>query len=82
MTDLKYQQYQKDCIKLARSLSIYLDMSAELLNVFVNTVSSITVNPALPATWKYHMNLCGEYHPIDTPIQVKSMDTMETIVFN
>ena len=82
MTDLKYQQYQKDCIKLARSLSIYLDMSAELLNVFVNTVSAITVNPALPATWKYHMNLCGEYHPIDTPIQVKSMDTMETIVFN
>lgn len=82
MSDLKYQQYKKDCIKLARSLSIYLDMSAELLNVFVNSVIPNSVNIAQRETWKYHMNLCGDYHPIDTPIYVKSMDTMETIVFN
>lgn len=80
--DLKYTQYKRDCITLARSLSIYLGLSAELLNQFTESVASGSVNDARPETWKYHLNLCGEYHPIDRPIYVKSMDTMETILFS
>ena len=80
--DLKYTQYKRDCITLARSLSIYLGLSAELLNQFTESVAAGSVNDARPETWKYHLSLCGEYHPIDRPIYVKSMDTMETILFS
>jgi hypothetical protein len=66
--DLKYTQYKRDCITLARSLSIYLGLSAELLNQFTESVAPGSVNDARPETWKYHLNLCGEYHPIDRPI--------------
>jgi hypothetical protein len=37
--DLKYTQYKRDCITLARSLSIYLGLSAELLNQFTESVA-------------------------------------------
>lgn len=79
----KYSQYVTDCKLLARSLSIYYSISAELLNTYVVSVAgSNGLNNNRPETWKYHLNLCGEYHPLDTPIMVKSLDTMESIVFN
>lgn len=81
--NLKYGQYLNDTKLLARSLSIYFTVSAELLNTFVTSVAGANgVNQFRRETWKYHLNLCGEYHPLDTPIKVKSLDTMEEIVFN
>lgn len=80
---LKYDQYVTDCKLLARSLSIYYSVSAELLNVYVSSVAGPNgLNSNRPETWKYHLNLCGEYHPLDSQIKVKSLDTMEEIVFN
>ena len=79
----KYSQYATDCKLLARSLSIYYSISAELLNTYVVSVAgSNGLNNNRPETWKYHLNLCGEYHPLDSSIMVKSLDTMESIVFN
>ena len=81
--ELKYKQYVNDCKLLARSLSIYSSVSADLLNKFTTSFKPSTViNEGNRDTWKYHMNLCGMYHPIDTPIYVRSMDTMEEVLFS
>lgn len=33
-------------------------------------------------TWRYYMNLNGDYHPTDQPMYVKSSDTGDMILFN
>lgn len=81
--DLKYKQYTDDCERLARSVSIYSSVTAEMLNRFTAAIAGEkSINYNQPNTWKYHLNLCGEYHAIDTPIYVRSMDTMEDVLFN
>lgn len=83
MENNAYQIYVDNCISLAQSIVLKNTHSSEMVNQFVDTFR----DPGSylkhdQSTWKYYRNLCGEYFPGDTVMEVVSLDTLETIVFN
>jgi hypothetical protein len=76
-----YSLYLDAVIQLAQTIVIKSTDSAEGLNRFVNDYYPEVGVSTDPSTWKYYMNLAGEYHPTDTVMTVVSMDTLETIEF-
>lgn len=45
------------------------------------SMQGIYVDPGLPQTWKYYMNLNGDYHQMDSLMTITSQDTFEEIPF-
>lgn len=68
---------------LAKTVVIKSSVSADTLNDFIalNYGESV-IDRNAPQTWKYYLNISGEYHPIDTQMTVTSLDTLEEITFN
>lgn len=75
-----YNIYINDIIALTRSMVIKLDDVADATNYGV-VDRGYTVLKGKPETWKYYLNLAGEYHQADTMMYVKSFDTLETVPF-
>ena len=80
MTDVYYNLFIKSVLKLAATILIKSARTATLLNTKV-TALGYSVNQNDPTTWKYYLNMAGEYHPYDTPMEVMSLDTREIITF-
>lgn len=81
-----YAIYIKNVLQLAQTLTIQSSATATAMNTGISQngaliARGITVNPNDNATWKYYMNLQGQYHPSDTPMSVISLDTLQTIPF-
>lgn len=76
-----YQLYMNDVLTLAQTIVIKSVDTANGLNNYVADVMLATVDTLDPTTWKYYLNLSGQYHPTDTVMTVTSMDTLETIDF-
>lgn len=76
---VQYDLYLKSVFDLAATIVI----KSEYMIDSVNKVVSMYGYPVEvdPRTWRYYMNLAGEYHAADTPMTVVSTDTMETIAF-
>lgn len=72
-----YASYLDSTLKLARSIILKIDAQNDVLNDYLKAVG-MTVSDD-PTTWKYNLNLCGEYHPLDSMIQVVSFDDKTTI---
>lgn len=77
MLDTAYRLYVLENIKLARSLIIKSETSAEILNKAI-LESGMPVAED-PVTWKYYLNLTGQYHVVDTRIQIISSDDQKEI---
>ncbi|WP_233874143.1 hypothetical protein [Paraburkholderia adhaesiva] len=76
------QVYLDQCIALASTLVVKSQESVDGLNQYVQDYYGTgTFDETDPTTWKYYMNLAGQYHPTDTMMQVKSLDTMQVIDF-
>jgi hypothetical protein len=76
-----YQLYMNDVLTLAQTIVIKSVDTANALNSYVSNQMQYTVDTTDPTTWKYYLNISGEYHPTDTIMTVTSMDTLETIDF-
>jgi len=80
MSDSIYLLYQEATINLARSLVIKSTSVANAINREL-TLLGEDVDVSLPHSWKYYLNLNGQYHETDTPMEVVSLDTLEIIPF-
>lgn len=83
-----YQIYLGKVLQLAATIVIKSTDFAQAINAGLQAqamAAGLSADSAVdttdPSTWKYYMNLAGEYHSTDTPMQVVSMDTLETIDF-
>ncbi len=75
--------YKDDILNLAASIAIKSDTTAEMINNGLLVKYGPTViNRHDRSSWKYYMNISGDYHPTDTKMYVTSMDTLETIEFS
>lgn len=85
MSSIKYQLYVDGIMRLTNSLVLKDESVAAAVNDEVNRkglFSNFSVDLQRPETWKYYLNLAGRYHPFDAPMEIVSLDTMETISFD
>lgn len=80
MSQAQYNIYRKNVMALVRSLVFKYSATADAINAAQESVGR-RVNRADPASWKYYMNLNGQYHGTDKKMTVTSLDTLQTIEF-
>jgi hypothetical protein len=80
-TSNQYAVYTNSVLDLARYIVIKSSDTADAINNYVSTGLGFPVDSTDPTSWRYYMNLAGQYHAADTPMYVVSMDTLETIEF-
>lgn len=77
--DNYYKSYLESCKALAKSITIKSEYNAEVMNDYVRSVKGV-VEPD-KRTHRYYLNLAGEYHLLDKPMTVYSVDNLELIDF-
>jgi len=81
--DIYTNNYILDNINLIKSIVIKNDSEAKLYNDYINfKYSSHTINLTDKFTWRYYKHLNAEYHDIDTPIYINSLDNNTNILLN
>lgn len=74
--------YVQKTMLLARSIVFKSNVSANRLNKYIiGKHGETAVDLDRPRTWKYYMNIAGQYHFTDTMMKVISLDTQELIDF-
>lgn len=79
MSTTYYRLYKEKVLELARSIVIKNESTAFAINRQLELMGYPISDD--PRTWKYYLNLAGEYHFLDRPMQIISLDTLETIPF-
>lgn len=75
-------RYFEQNMLFSRTVVVKLKEAADLINEgLVSKYGSDSVNIHDPTTWKYYLNLSGQYHSTDRIMSVVSIDTLETIDF-
>lgn len=79
MADTTQTLYVSSVLGLVRSLTIKYKATADALNK--NVPLGYVVDLEKPETWRYYKHLAGQYHELDTPMVVTSLDTLQEIEF-
>ena len=80
MSKAQYDIYVGKVLDLAKTLVVKSKATAEAINSGLIALG-IPVLESDPSTWKYYLNLSGQYHSTDVLMTVTSLDTLQTIVF-
>lgn len=64
MSDSLYKIFRSKCFALAYTTVIHSTLEAKAQNVFLEQ-KGFEINHNNPRTWKYYLNLTGEYHEYD-----------------
>lgn len=81
MSNVYFDIYRDDIIKLVRSVIIKFSETATQINDRLWQFDGVVVDENDPATWKYYLHLAGDYHSTDVMMYVRSADTLELIEF-
>jgi len=75
------QIYEQQALAFCQSCTIvFSPMAAQINNNLL--MQGIAVNQSDPTTWKYYLNLSGQYYPdVDTMMTVLSLDTQQVMDF-
>lgn len=80
MSNSYYSLYVDGVLDLVKTIVVKSEITADCINKGLAELQ-IPVDEHDPTSWKYYMNLAGEYHATDVPMTVKSVDTLEEIPF-
>lgn len=75
-----YKIYLESTIDLVRSMVIKFEALADAMNRYESELGRTL--PLDKSEWRYYKHLTGEYHALDTPMTITSLDDTTTIVFN
>ena len=76
-----FKIFLSQAIALAETIVIKSETSVTGINRAIREVFGEDAVSDDPRTWKYYLNISGEYHPQDDMMQVISLDTLEVIDF-
>lgn len=82
MSDNSYQVFLNSVLTLAQTLIVKSEYVAQRTNERLLQFLEYETDLDAPETWKYYMNLAGEYHPTDKVMVVTSSDNLDLIEFN
>ena len=69
--------YIKDTINLTKSINIKNDNEAKLYNDYIKLAyPTHLIDLSDKTTWRYYKHLMGEYHALDNPITITSLDNI------
>ena len=74
------QLYKQEVINFLQSCTIIFSPLAAQMNATLQA-QGIAVDPTQPETFKYYLNVSGQYHSADTMMTVQSLDTQQTVNF-
>lgn len=80
MNNADKDKFFRDTFALARTMIVKIEPWAERYNEALRRVGHVVSEDK--STWRYYMNLNGDYHDTDVPMIIRSLDTDEEIVFN
>lgn len=73
--------YKNQILNFTKTLTIKYEPIVEKLNDIVRSKGE-DVDPHHYETWKYYLNIQGEYHSVDTLMYITSLDTGERVLFS
>jgi hypothetical protein len=81
--DNYYTIYKERMLQLAKTIVVKSTAAADCMNRLIqDTHGPDEVDSSDLHSWKYYLNISGEYHDYDKEMYVVSMDTQETILFS